>query len=121
MRAVGEGNGHAAADSFRGVPLVAWPLGLAADPGTIFSREDENPPRTAPARLLRRQLRYAGVSWRHAPCPRTGKGSGDRDLGLMSEKAREAYAHFTAGEVDAAYAYLRAAAEKQIDSKYDGV
>lgn len=57
---------------------------------------------------------YSADEFRHLM--KTGKGLGDRDLGLMSEKAREAYAHFTAGEVDAVYAYLRACRE-QIDSK----
>ena len=57
---------------------------------------------------------YSADEFRHLM--KTGKGLGDRDLGLMSEKAREAYEHFTAGEVDAVYAYLRACRE-QIDSK----
>lgn len=43
---------------------------------------------------------------------RTGKGMGDRELGLMSEVARDSYAHLTDEEIAAVHAYLRAVAEQ---------
>ena len=39
----------------------------------------------------------------------TGRGIGDRELGLMSKTAREAFAHFTGAEKRAIYDYLRSA------------
>jgi cytochrome c553 len=38
---------------------------------------------------------------------RTGKGTGDRDLGLMSEEARLDFSHLNDAEIDAIYRYLR--------------
>lgn len=43
---------------------------------------------------------------------RTGKAAGGRDLGLMSEAARKELSHMTDAEMEAAYAYLKARAEK---------
>lgn len=37
---------------------------------------------------------------------RTGKGKGDRDLGLMSEEARGSFSHFSDAELKAVYDYL---------------
>jgi hypothetical protein len=39
---------------------------------------------------------------------RTGKAPGNRELSMMSGVARGRYRHFTDGEVDAVYDYLRA-------------
>jgi mono/diheme cytochrome c family protein len=43
---------------------------------------------------------------------RTGKAMGGRDLGLMSEVARNDFSHFTDAELDALHSYLKARAER---------
>ncbi len=44
---------------------------------------------------------------------RTGVPPGGRDLGIMSEAAREDFRVFTGGELDAIHSYLKARAERQ--------
>lgn len=43
---------------------------------------------------------------------RTGKALGGRDLGLMSEVARDDFSHFTDKEIEALHGYLKARAER---------
>ncbi|WP_310498908.1 c-type cytochrome [Sandarakinorhabdus sp.] len=43
---------------------------------------------------------------------RTGKGTGDRDLGLMSQTSRSRFVHWTDAEIDDLFAFLTAFGEK---------